>query len=240
MNMATSTAGRFLRSLLEAGAVMRSADGVYSIGPSIHELAGGAPGQPDLLPLAATHISALAKLTGETAGIAAAIDDDVLHLGQVSSDVGADVQVRDWTGEQVPAHAGCTGLVLMAYWPKTQLDSYLSHPLKKFSDRTVVDAKTICSRLDHIRRDGHLWTTDEYAVGVTSAAAPVFDRAGKIVAALHVFGPAYRFPNANETGSIAEELCHRAELLSASLGHRQNSTDGPRRSDRSKRATNVT
>jgi DNA-binding IclR family transcriptional regulator len=237
--MATSTTGRFLRSLLDAGAVMRSADGVYSIGPVIHELAGGAPSQPDLLSLAATHLSALSKLTEETAGIAAAIDNDVLHLGQVSSDVGADVQVRDWTGEQVPAHAGCTGLVLMAYWSEAQLEAYVSQSLEAFSDRTVVDADTIRSRLDHIRRHGHLWTTDEYAIGVTSAAAPVFDRAGSAVAALHVFGPAYRFPDTTETKSIANQLCRRAELLSAALGHRQDSTSGTCRSDQSKRAKNV-
>ncbi len=207
--------GRFLGSLRAAGAIQRESDGTYSIGPTIIRLAGGATARPDLLTVAGAHISALAKLTNETAGIAAAVDDDVLHLGQISSD--ADVQVRDWTGEQVPAHPGCTGLVVMAYWPDEQVDRYLAQPLESFNEYTVTDPEAIRKRLEHIRATGYLWTTDEYALGVTSAAAPVRDSSGRAVGALHVFGPSYRFPGPADTDSLSTELCRRAEQISSVL-----------------------
>lgn len=217
MDIPTSTMGRFLGSLQSAGAVQKAADGTYSIGPTITRLAGGATASPDLGTIAHTHISALAKLSGETAGIAAAIDDDLLHLTQISSDADADVQVRDWTGEQVPAHSGCTGFVLMAYWPEAQLENYLARQLESFSERTVVDPPKIRARLAQIRSAGHLWTTDEYAQGVTSVAAPVRDHSGRAVGALHVFGPSYRFPLANTRDALAGELCHRATHMTSVL-----------------------
>ena len=219
LDMATSTAGRFLHSLQAAGAVRRNGDGTYRIGPTILELAGGPTGGHDLVAVASTHLSALAKRTNETAGIAAAIDDDILHLAQVSADDDADVMVKDWSGQQIPAHPGCTGLVVMAHWPQDQIDTYLARPLEAFSDATVIDPDRIRSRLERIRSDGYLWTTDEYAEGVTSVASPVFDRNDQVVAALHVFGPSFRFPRKTEMRSIANELCARASQISAVLGH---------------------
>lgn len=219
LNLATSTASRFLQSLHAAGAVSRDADGRYRIGPAIFELAGGPAGRHDLAAIAATHVSALAKHTGETAGIVAAVDDDILHLAQVSEDDDAGVQVKDWSGEQIPAHPGCTGLVVMAHWPTEQIDAYLARPLERFSHATVVDPETIRGRLERIRREGHLWTTDEYAVGLTSVASPVFDRRDRVVGALHAFGPTYRFPSDGDRESIAVELRSRAAQISAVLGH---------------------
>jgi DNA-binding IclR family transcriptional regulator len=219
LNLATSTASRFLHSLHAAGAVSRDPDGTYRIGPAIFELAGGPTGGHDLAAVAATHLSALAKRTGETVGIVAAIDDDILHLAQVSADNDADVTVKDWSGQQIPAHPGCTGLVVMAHWPKEQIDDYLSRPLESYSEATVTNPGKIGQRLEQVRRDGFLWTTDEYALGVTSVASPVFDRSNRVVAALHAFGPSYRFPQSSEVKAISDELCLRASQISAVLGH---------------------
>ncbi len=226
LNLATSTAARFLHSLHAAGAVSRDHDGLYRIGPAIFELAGGVSGGHDLVAIASKHLSALAKLTGETSGIAAAVDNDILHLAQKSDDDDAGVQVKDWSGQQIPAHPGCTGLVVMAHWPESQIDAYLDTPLEIFSEATVTDPKVIRRRLDRIRHDGFLWTTDEYAVGLTSVASPVFDSSNLVVAALHVFGPSYRFPGDERKEAIAAELCVRAAQISAVLGHGESLTIG--------------
>lgn len=226
LNLATSTAARFLHSLHAAGAVSRDNDGLYRIGPAIFELAGGPAGGHDLVAIASTHLSALAKQTGETAGIVAAVDNDILHLAQVSNDDDAGVQVKDWSGQQIPVHPGCTGLVVMAHWPQSQIDAYLERPLEVFSKATVTNPKVLRSRLDRIRRDGFLWTTDEYAVGLTSVASPVFDSSNRVVAALHVFGPSYRFPDQAQKEPVATELCLRAAQISAVLGHAESLTIG--------------
>ncbi len=218
VDMPLSTASRFLNSLQGTGAIARDSDGTYRIGPTIDSLAGRSRPDPDLLSLAHPHMAHLARLSGETSGVAAALDTTLLHLGQLNFDDDADVIVRDWTGVEVPIHPGCTGLVMMAWWPPAMIDAYLSAPLEAFSPNTVTEPSVIRKRLAQIRRTGLLWTTDEYAQDVTSVAAPVRNAEGAPVAALHVHGPRYRFPDPERRGEIESALLSAAARMSTSLG----------------------
>jgi DNA-binding IclR family transcriptional regulator len=218
VGMPLSTASRFLGSLHGTGALARDADGVYRIGPAISELAGREHTDPDLLGLAQPHLAALANLSGETSGIAAALDDSILHLGQTNLDLDSDVIVRDWTGFQAPMHSGCTGFVIMAWWPDARIDRYLAQPLEAFSADTMTDSSDIRERLRTIRDRGALWTTDEYAQGVTSVAAAIRDHTGAPVGSLHVHGPSYRFPDTQMTNQLETELLQNAGRMSAALG----------------------
>lgn len=218
VDMPLSTASRFLGSLHGSGALARDAEGVYRIGPTINELAGREHADPDLLGLAQPHLAALANLSGETSGIAAALGDSILHLGQTNLDVDSDVIVRDWTGFQAPMHSGCTGFVIMAWWPEARLEQYLAQPLESFSDKTMTDPDSIRTRLRDVRRRGVLWSTDEYAQGVTSVAAAVRDHRGNAVGSLHVHGPSYRFPERKKTDELENELRQNAGRMSAALG----------------------
>jgi len=217
VDMPLSTASRFLGSLQGTGAVRRDTDGTYRIGPTIDALAGRPAADPDLLSLAQPHMAQLARLSGETSGVAAALDTTLLHLGQRTFDDAADVIVRDWTGVEVAMHPGCTGLVMMAWWPEARVDTYLAEPLEAFSPVTVTEPEQIRQRLADIRRTGLLWTTDEYARGVTSVAAAVRDAAGDSVAALHVHGPSYRFPKSNRR-EIEVALLAGVNRMSTALG----------------------
>jgi DNA-binding IclR family transcriptional regulator len=109
--------------------------------------------------------------------------------------------------------------VVMAHWPTEQIEAYLARPLESYTEATVTDPGKISYRLEQIRCDGFLWTSNEYALGVTSVASPVFDRSNRVVAALHAFGPSYRFPQTSEVDAISSELCARASQISAVLGH---------------------
>ncbi len=217
VGLPVSTTSRFLGSLAATGAVSKSPDGAWTVGPTIHALAGAETVHHDLFGLARHHLVALSALSEETAGIAAAVDDSLVHLGQITADPDAGITVRDWTGVQVAAHSGCTGQVLMAHWPDSQLDRYLDDPLEAFSNDTVTDPAELRRRIEIIREQHWYRTTDEYAVGVTSLAAPVRRADGKAVAALHVFGPTFRFPH-ESAPELEAELCRRADELSEVIG----------------------
>jgi DNA-binding IclR family transcriptional regulator len=83
------------------------------------------------------------------------------------------------------------------------LARYLAEPLDAFTPRTLTDAPALLERLREIRRDGHAWVRDEFAVGITSVAAGVADARGELVAAVHVHGPTYRFPAQGSEEEIA-------------------------------------
>lgn len=195
-----STVARLLATLESEGAVEQRATGSdYRLGPRLAELSAAARPGRDLVALSRPHLEELMRATGEAAGLSVADGYDVLYLDQVESP--NPVQVRDWTGERVPMHAVSSGLVMLAAWPEPALRDFLKRDHPRLTPRTVVDPGAIRARLEDVRRTGFAWTREEFAEGITSVAAPVRDAAGAVVAALHVHGPAYRFPGDRAEGA---------------------------------------
>ncbi len=226
--LAVATVSRLMGTLELAGAVGRDGK-VYHIGPTVLELAGAQPPTFDLLSLASAHLNELLAATGETAGIAEAIGTDHIHLGQVATT--HDVSVRDWTGVRVAAHSGCIGFVMMAYWPEGEIDAYLraasadGGELERFSPATLTTRAEIEPLLEIVRNQGWLWTVDQYAIGVTTVAAPVFDRDGSAVASLYLHGPSYRFPEPDQQPIIGRDIARRALAIGTVLGYRSDRAD---------------
>jgi DNA-binding IclR family transcriptional regulator len=113
-----------------------------------------------------------------------------------------------------------SGLVLLAEWPPDAIDAYLGRELDRLTPRTVVEPAAVRRRLEQVRRDGHAWGYEEFADGIVSVAAPVRDARSKAVAAIHVHGPAYRFPARAAEATVAEHVDAAAAALSAALTSR--------------------
>jgi DNA-binding IclR family transcriptional regulator len=96
-----------------------------------------------------------------------------------------EVQVRDWTGAEIPAHVTPSGLVILAHLPVSQVDEILAPPLATFTADTVTDPDRIRERLAVIRDAGRIWLRGEFAPEASSVAAPVFGADGTVVAAIH-------------------------------------------------------
>jgi IclR family acetate operon transcriptional repressor len=125
------------------------------------------------------------------------------------------VQVRDYTGLTVPMHVGPSGLCVMAQWPEEEVERYLSRPLDAYTSKTIVDPARIRKRLESIRDAGHCWVHEEFAEGINSVAAPVLADGRGALGAIHVHGPAYRFPIEGSEGHIASVVMDAAERFSA-------------------------
>jgi DNA-binding IclR family transcriptional regulator len=188
-----STVARLLGSLQREGVVEQVPGGTsYRLGARIASLAAGVAGTGSLVAVARPHLVELASVLGETAGLSVPDGFKVHYIDQV--DTTHQVQIRDWTGTRVPMHAVSSGLVMLAAMPDAELERFLERPLERFTDRTMTDPAALRDRLAQIRTDGYAWVHEEFAEGLNSVAAPVTDRAGDVVAAVHVHGPSYRFP----------------------------------------------
>ncbi|MEM7274510.1 MAG: IclR family transcriptional regulator C-terminal domain-containing protein, partial [Actinomycetota bacterium] len=157
----------------------------------------------------------LADELGEAAGFAVLDHGEVRYLEQTESD--EEIQVRSWIGESVPLHLVPSGLILMADLPAPMVDDYLAGPLPATTDRSVVDPAAIRARLVKARNDGHVWVHAEFDESLNSVAAPVHDVDGGTVAAVHVQGPAFRFPADGESQAITELVMETAARLSGWL-----------------------
>jgi DNA-binding IclR family transcriptional regulator len=151
----------------------------------------------------------------EDAGLGLPDGNEILYVDQVESD--NPVQVRDWKGTRAPMHAVPSGLVLLAEWPGDALDAYLSGELVALTRKTMTNPARLRRRLAEIRKAGYAWGFEEFAEGIDSVAAPVRDGRGKAIAAIHVHGPAYRFPSPGAADTVAERVVAAAVAASAQL-----------------------
>ena len=211
-----STAARLLAALATEGAVEQiPGETRYRLGPHLTALASGLGDARGLVATARPALVDLAGELGEAAGLSVRDGWTAHYVDQVDSP--NPVQVRDWTGTRIPLHAVSSGQVFLAHLPAPTLSRYLAEPLEAFTPHTLTDAGALLERLRDVRRDGHAWVLEEYAIGISSVAAPVADARGELVAAVHVHGPSYRFPVPGSEGDIATAVRAAAARIGARL-----------------------
>src|SRR4051794_945895 len=211
-----STAARLLGALAAEGAVEQiPGETRYRLGPHLVALASGLGDARGLVATARPTLVDLARELGEASGLSVRDGWTVHYVDQVDSP--NPVQVRDWTGTRIPLHAVSSGQVFLAQLPAPVLARYLAEPVEQFTPRTLTDAPALLERLREIRRVGHAWTRDEYAMGISSVAASIADARAEVVAAVHVHGPSYRFPAEGAEDHIAAAVRTAAARIGARL-----------------------
>lgn len=217
LRLPKSTVARLLATLEQVGAVERFDGARWRLGEGLASLAASVSFERSVTILARPHLIELVGLVGEDAGLGVPDGYDLHYLDQVDSD--QPVQVRDWTGTRAPMHAVPSGLVLLATWPEEALAAYLARGLERLTPSTVVEPAALRARLASIRQRGYAWGREEFAEGINSVAAAVRDGRDRPVAAIHVHGPAYRFPADGREDWIAARVRDAAAALSVRLAH---------------------
>lgn len=212
-----STVARIVNTLVDVGAVERAtSDATYRIGPKVYGLAAGRTRVADLLSRSRPHLKMLARELREDAGLSVPDGNKVHYIAQ--EDAENNIQVRDWTGTLLPMHVVPSGLVMLAHWPSDQLDSYMEGALVPYTRHTATDPGLMRERLTRIRDEGSAWVIEEFAEGISSVASPVYDDHLRVMGAIHVHGPSYRFPGDSNPDVIASVVAEAAERVSMSTG----------------------
>jgi DNA-binding IclR family transcriptional regulator len=213
-----STVSRLLLTLVELGVAEQTGPGGgYRLGPYLHRLAGAALPVRSLIDRARPHLVELVQSVGESAGLSILDGSQVLYLDQVTAD--GDIQVRDWSGERLDPHLVSSGLVLLGGASEQVVEALLSNPLASLTPHSVTDPRHIRERIAMATSVGYAWAVDELSIGMSSVAAPIVDRAGKVVAAVHVHGPTFRFRPRMTTGPdvVVDRLVASAARISESI-----------------------
>ena len=214
VGMPKSTVARIVNTLVGVEAVERISSGAtYRIGPKVHGLAAGRSRVARLLSTSLPHLKMLAHELGEDAGLSVPDGNTAHYIAQ--EDAENNIQVRDWTGTLLPMYVVPSGLVMMAHWPSDQLDNYLDGGLAPYTRHTVTDPVLIRERLALIRDSGSAWVFEEFAEGINSVASPVYDDHRRVLGAIHVHGPSYRFPRDSDRHAVAAVVAEAAERISA-------------------------
>lgn len=211
--MPKSTVARIVNTLLDLGALER-VDGTsaYRIGPEVYRLSAGRSRVAGLVYRSLPHLRMLARELGEDAGLSVPDGNQVHYVAQ--EDAENNITVRDWTGTLLPLHVVPSGLVMLTHWPSEPRENYLKDGLIPYTMRTVTDPDAMRRRLEIVREVGHAWGIEEFAEGISSVAAPIYDRHSRVLGAIHVHGPSYRFPGDADPDGIAAVVMEAAVRIS--------------------------
>lgn len=183
------TALRIVRSLVEAGALVRREDQTYVVGRRLWEIGLLAPVQTGLREVAAPFLQDLQAATRATVHLAERDGDQVLYLDRLSGVTSVPVVSR--VGSRLPMHATGVGKVLLAHAPADVQARVLTR-LTRVTPYTITGAGMLEQQLDRVLREGYATTAEEMTLGACSVAVPVRSPGGDVVAALGIVVPSLR------------------------------------------------
>jgi len=211
-----STASRLLATLQKRGLVEQDEEtGKYRLGLVIIRLAEKAERTLDLRGISMPELERLARLTHETTGVGILEGDALLTVAQ--ADGPNLIAVGDWTGRSTPLHCVASGKVLMAALAEREVLRIVRRGLGNHTDRTITELEPLLEELARIRRRGYATALGEYELGLNAVAAPVHDARGNVVAAVDIWGPAFRL-TPRRIPELAAQAREAAAAISLRLG----------------------
>jgi DNA-binding IclR family transcriptional regulator len=216
VDLPKSTVARLLSALETEGAVTQDdVGGDYRLGEGLLDIAGATQPGRNLVATARPHLLELTERVGETSGISIPDGRDMYYLDHVEAE--SEIRIRSWTGETSPIHTVPSGIAVMAYWRKKKLDAFLRSNLSRPTSWSVTDVDEIRARLEQVRSLGYAWVYEEFAEGINSLAAPIFEPDGTVESAVHIHGPAYRFPDPEKTHDLGNLVMEAAASIAEHL-----------------------
>lgn len=120
---------------------------------------------------------------GETFQLSVLDRDEIIYLAKQEGQ--SLVRLESSPGMRFPAHATAMGKMMLALLPEGELERrYPGKMLPAVTSRTLTDWSKFTAALAAIRKTGYALDQEEIIQGISCAAAPVLDAAGKAVAAV--------------------------------------------------------
>lgn len=219
---------RLLAELEAQHVVERTANDEWELSYRVLQIAGIQLERIQLPRLVRPILEQLAAETRETAFLAVPVQDEIVYLDKVQSDM--QVQLRVELGTRRPMH--CTGLgkAILAFLPQVQQERFLrAAQLAAFTPHTITDPVLLERELQQIRDVGYATDREEILIGVYCIAVPLINHNGHAVGAISVAGTSPRIGTERFEGLLSKVLAAGSHL-SLRLGHdtSQHTPDGVR------------
>lgn len=190
------------------------ASGNYRIGARALSLGDSVRGLRRLPEFAQPILEDLAAELGETVHLAVGLGNQVIAIEARKPDRSVRAAIR--VGKPRPTHSTALGKVWLAFSPESVL---LQCEIPARTPHTIVDPDKFREHLRGVVSEGFALDREETETGVVCAAAPIFDVAGRIVAALSVTAPAFRFDEPALLQRAVPGVVSAAGSLSGQLGY---------------------
>ncbi len=228
LRMNKSTVYRFLNSLKELGYVRQDPETEqYSMTLKLFEIGTAVMDRLELWREAQPIVKQVAQATRETVHLASLEGDDLVYVGKIESTQTLRVSMISRVGRRAPTY--CTGLgkTLLAHLTPDHVSEILAREkIVRFTDRTIIKRVDLDRELEAIRSKGYAIDNEEHEIGVRCVAAPVYDSAGGVIAAISISVPSVRLTD-EDIPRYAEVVMRAAREISRRLGHKHNGKERP-------------
>jgi IclR family pca regulon transcriptional regulator len=168
----------------------------FLLRPKVLELGAAYLEAMDVETLTKTHLEDLARLTGDSAALCVLDGLDIVYIARASARTLLRLEAH--VGSRFPAYPTSMGRVLLAGLRPEGLRRYFAAAsFEALTEHTVTQRGKLTRRIEECRRLGYAAVADELAYGVVAVAVPVFDEAGRVVAALNSSSHSKKFTQAD-------------------------------------------
>ena len=215
VGLTRSNVHRTLQTLCAAGYVRQDeATGEYECTMKIPKIAAAILGRVDMKRVAEPFMQALAAATQETVHLSVLDDTDVFYVHKIDSP--QPVRAYSEISGRAPAYCVATGKALLAFQPNEALQGL--GLLVGHTPRTITSLEALRQELAQVRAQGFAINRGEWRETVGGLAAPIFDAAGRAVAAVGISGPTERLRPAR-IRQLTPDVLRTARRISEALGH---------------------
>ncbi len=183
-----STVHRMLATLEDKGFLERDRSSErYRLGMKIWELAAHISRSGDPAAICLPEMERLRDTIGETVSLYVQDGRERIRIQAVQSNQA--IRRVAPVGLRLPLYVGASSKVLIAFAEPSLADRLMSDEAMP----PGLDPAAFREQLEEIRRMGYATSQEEREPGAAAVSAPVFDRSGRLAAALSVSGPSARF-----------------------------------------------
>ena len=216
-NLSRPTAYRLICTLTARGFVTQDDDTHYRLGTQVLSLSQNVLDSMDLPELARPYLRHLSDITNETTYLSILDADEILYVGKAEST--QSVRTHTKIGSRNRLHCSSMGKAILAFLPgsdQVQLIDQLELTAK--TTTTITGRAALVEELATIRAQNFAIDNEESEDDIRCVGAPIFDRTGRVFAAISVSGPAYRL-SVSRLNALSSLVIDTAQTISGALGY---------------------
>ena len=190
----------------------------YRLGLYLIELGEIAAKSLDIINITSPIIEQVSHKLHETVHIASLDNYEVVYVNKRESN--QSMRIFTSIGSRNPAYCTGVGKAIMAFQEEERINELIPEKLEKFTPNTINDRQEFINGLKRIKENGYAFDNEEFSVGLTCVAAPIFDSTGKAKYAISVSGPTVRMTEekVQESIKVIKEAAHE---ISSKIGYRE-------------------